>query len=223
MLDTYIKVTTKIVSWLLYLLMNMLGPVFKIVCLFMAIGGAIAALLLLGFYDFDKTIAINKDHMAITYGRMFWTYLVVAFAGMAGIVVYELKMDSMYLDLLFPMNEEAEETSRGAQFLNWTGTIGLLIAFCLAVHFYYYNKMFVFEWPVVGFALWVAVGFSLGACRWIYRQSRNGFEVVSEVFQESHAASANWFKRVRLVARPSKGADVTTCPEPKVIAFRRKA
>lgn len=172
MLDTYIKSAVGIVKWLYFIILNLLGPFVKIICILLVVGGGLTFLFMLwagiGRTGFDAAVA------GLSVRHVMFMGLGMALVGMSGAIFYELTIDRMFIERLYPDEETQDDgISRLVWLRNWIGVLALLAGFSLAAR-YRYPALYVFEWPVIGFAWWLMIGVALGCCRWLYRQGTGG-------------------------------------------------
>lgn len=172
MLDTYIRSTIGIVKWLYFIIMNLLGPFVKVICILLTVGGGLTFLFMLwagiGRTGFDTAVA------GLTVRHVMFMGLGMTLAGMSGTIFYELTMDRMFIERLYPDEEDqVDGISRLVWLRNWIGVLALLGVLSFAAR-YHYPSLYVFEWPVIGFTWWLMIGVALGCCRWLYRRGAGG-------------------------------------------------
>lgn len=175
MFNMYLRATGGTVSWLFYMLLNLLSPIFRGISILLVIGGG-AAFLVMGMYwlsaDTPQFVTNLRGGGTTTTSYEFLTFLglCIALVGMSGLIFSEIKMDQMFLARLYPDEAQDDGVSRWVWLRNCAGLLALGAAFSFAAH-YAYPKLPDFAWPVIGFWWWLVAGVALSVCRSIYRLS----------------------------------------------------
>lgn len=128
MLDTYIRVTAGTARYLLYLLMEFFGPVVRIICWFLSLGGLFAFLIML---------VAQSDHPFAQTGM--YSVLAAGLLGTALLTYYEIALDRMYIDRLYSDSDddEVQDVPRWRPALNWFAVFVFLAAFCVVANWLY--------------------------------------------------------------------------------------
>jgi len=201
MLDAYIKSTAGMVSWLFFMVLNLLSPFIKGLCTLFAIGGGLGFLVM----GWAWWMAVLKHASMIVTGAnstmplsyQFFTFLCLgmALAGMSGLIFLEIKMDRMLLAYLYPEQQD-DSVSQLLWLRNFCALLVLFAAFSLVAR-YCYPKLPGFVWPLIGFVWWLGAGVALGVCRWLYRQGATAMGTIAELLNPAGAVAGEWMMRLR--------------------------
>jgi hypothetical protein len=159
MLNAYIKATGGMIKWLVFILFNFVGPLIKIICIFLAVIGLFGSLVGL--------LVINHPFQM----RGWWGGLGLGVVGTAGLISYEIMITRMTMERIMG-NGEKNESNGWLRLQNWLAGLALLSVFS-AASFYYFHLINVIEGLAFGYGWFLSVGVVLGVCRWLFRQGKN--------------------------------------------------
>lgn len=216
MFNTYIKAANGIMKWLFFIVLNLVGPFVRGIGAFLLIGGIVTFLFMLwtglGRTGFDAAVNGLSIRHAMFFG------FVCAVLGMAMVIYCEIITDRMYLDRLYPAEKQDDGISRLVWLRNWFGVLVLFVGFSFAAY-YRYPSLYGFDWPAIGFAWWLAVGVTLGVCRWLYRQGSSTMSVIAELVSKVRNGLASKSVLTNEEVRTATKAFVEIN---KVVPFRKK-
>lgn len=198
--NTYIKASSGIVKWLFFIAMNLMGPLVRGMGVLYVIGGGLGFIIFLwsGFRGgFDS--AVNGFS---TLNATFLSFG-LAMLGMAMIIYYEITVDRMFINRLYPDEDQDDDVSRLVRLRNWFGLLVLFVGFSFAAY-YRYPSLLAIDWPVIGFIWWLVVGNILGVCRWLYRQGTDAMGVIMELVSKVRSglvSKSALDKEVRMAAK----------------------
>lgn len=238
MLDTYIKATGGMLGWLFFMVLNLLSPFIKGICLLFTIGGGLGFLLMgwswMGAVSKHASIYATSANSAMPLSHEFLTFtcLGMALAGISGLWFYDIKMERMLIDRLYPAEEQGGDISRWVRVRNWFCMLALFVALSFAAQ-YLYPKLPMFAWPGIGFFWWLVGGVVLGVCRLSYRQGVGAFGVLAAKLRGAWGVVARFGPKARLAVVPRKAKAPMTDKEMraaakafvdanKVVQFRKK-
>lgn len=216
MFNMYIKTTAGIMKWLFFIALNLVGPFVRGIGVFLAVGGGAAFLFMLwmglGRTGFDAGVKDLSVLHAMFIG------LGLALVGMAMIIYYQITVDRMLINRLYPDEEQDDGVSRLMWLRNWFGVLVMFVGFSFAAH-YRYPSLFAFYWPVIGFVWWLVVGVILGMCRLFHCQGANAMSVIMELVSRvwSRLASKSTLRNEEMRAEAKVFVDTN-----KVVPFRKK-
>lgn len=167
MLDAYIKVTGGLAKWLLFIILEFIGPAVRIVGGLMSIGGLFAFFVCLFLWGVSETP--RPDIKTVTF-----VMLGTGLLGAALLVSYEILVCKMLFDRIDDRGEADEDES--ASWWNWLGVVALLAVFSVASYYYHHLRNEV-EALAVGFVWFLAIGIFLSVARWFYRMGGSALKI----------------------------------------------
>jgi hypothetical protein len=237
-MDAYIKATGGIVSWLFYMVLNLVSPIVRGVAGFLTVCGGLSFLLMAFMWLMaalkggSMIMSGEKGPMPLSYEFLTFICLGMALAGMSVLMVFEIKMDRMFLARLYSDDEEQGSGVSGwARLGHFCGFLALFVSFSFAAA-HYYPRLPVFAWPAIGFFWWFVTGVALGVGRWFYRVGAEASHLIEELSRMALGIITGWGNKVRLVVTPKKAKASMTDAEiqaaakafieaNKVVSFRR--
>ena len=167
MLDAYIKVTGGLAKWLLFILLEFIGPAVRIVGGFLSVGGLLAFFIYLFLWGVSETPRPNIK--TVTFAM-----LGTGLLGAALLVSYEILACRMLFDRIDDRDEDDEGES--TSWWNWLGVVALLAVFSVASYYYHHLRNGV-EALAVGFAWFLGTGIFLSVVRWLYRMGGSALKI----------------------------------------------
>lgn len=170
MLNMYLNATGGMVRWLLFIILEFVGPVIRIVGLFMSIGGLFVFIYCLVTHVSDSYPWGQK----VTY-----IGLGMGLVGSAILTMYQIAESRLFMELLYGNEEDDEESSVWLKLRNGLALLALYAGVSVA-SYHYYHLVNGVEAMAVGFCWFQGVGMVLGACRWLYNLSDDTIFAIKE-------------------------------------------
>lgn len=166
MLDAYIKVMGGLAKWLLFIILEFIGPAVRIIGGFMSVGGLLAFIICLFLWGVSETPQPDIKTVA-------FVMLGTGILGAALLVFYEILVGRMFLERIDDENDEGE----GIFWWNWLGVVMLLAGASVASYYFHHLRNGI-EALAVGFGWFLVTGIFIGVARWFYRMGGNAVSVV---------------------------------------------